>query len=472
MNAPLPVTVTRNALTIRNCPPELADMLVFIRQGLLFQHDQLQQTPERVSYAQYETPTKICHTYPNALHLVERGAGRLGLKLEVNDQRLRPPLAPPPLEAAEPLLEMVARTASSGLLIVSAERRSAILQGLVRMLPAHFKVLITTDDPATASQIHATLSQACPEEKIGLHNGAGFVRGRIMVTPLEALKDFVQGDLAHSGYGLRDFDAWICDEAHRLPSPGRLSFLSQFRPVYAWGLTATPHRTDNSHQLLAVVFGPTLGQDSQGFVDAQSFNSPEERVPAQVYIFPLPTPTAVPEHLPVHTQVRLAYLNNPALGATLRGIDANLPPTAKVAVLVDSKRLGVCLRKQLPHYALMHRRPRCKRETPALPDRVLIVGAASPPMALPANAYVIDCRLAANWVAADAREGSAIERRPGQILFLCLGSERFFNEGIARLQQINALGWQVNYMFGRELGARLPFEHAPLLPELGTFANE
>jgi hypothetical protein len=34
---------------------------------------------------------------------------------------------------------------------------------------------------------------------------------------------------------------------------------------------------------------------------------------------------------------------------------------------------------------------------------------------------------------------------------------------------MNNLGWEVSYMFLREVVDHLPFEQAPLLPELGAF---
>jgi hypothetical protein len=34
---------------------------------------------------------------------------------------------------------------------------------------------------------------------------------------------------------------------------------------------------------------------------------------------------------------------------------------------------------------------------------------------------------------------------------------------------MNNLGWEVSYMFPREVVDHLPFEQAPLLPELGAF---
>ena len=36
MSDSIPVTVTRSSLTIKECPPELADALVYVRQNVSF----------------------------------------------------------------------------------------------------------------------------------------------------------------------------------------------------------------------------------------------------------------------------------------------------------------------------------------------------------------------------------------------------------------------------------------------------
>lgn len=482
MKVSIPVTVTRNVLTIKECPPELADALAFTRNGISFEGGDLKNMPERVSYGQYEAQTKVCRTFPNALQLVQTAAQRLGLALEIKDQRLRPSLDLSRINRADypgdvyQLLQAAAQSASSGLILVPAGgERTAIVCGLVRMLPRHFKILVTTDGQNAASQIHESLAHALPEERIGLHLKLRPAGARIMVTHLDALKDFVQGDLAYSGYALRDFDAWICDEAHRLPEPNRLPFLSQFRPVYAWGLTATPVRADNSHQLLSVVFGPTLG--NRTVENLQTANDRMGSASTRAFVFPLPAPQPIADDLLLHDKVRIAYLKNPALGATLRGIDASLPDTARVVVLFDSLRLGIILRKQLPHYVFLDSRQSPEHRQKALNNlhagevhRVLSVRISADRIDLSEVDYLIDCTLVSNLIGTGARRTSSEERqRTSHLMLLCLGSEQFFDDGIARMQQMNALGWQVTYMFDRKLVEHLPFAQAPLLPELGAF---
>jgi hypothetical protein len=423
MKVSIPVTVTRNALTIKECPLELADGLAFMRNGISFEGGDLKNTPERVSYVQYEGETKVCRTYPNALHLVQTAAQRLDLNLEIQDQRLRPSLDLTCINRAADypgdvyqLLEAVAQSASSGLILVpTGGERTAIGCGLVRMLPRHFKILVTTDGQNAASQIHESLAHALPEERIGLHLKLRPAGARIMVTHLDALKDFVQGDLAYSGYALRDFDAWICDEAHRLPEPNRLPFLGQFRPVYAWS-HHSPIRADNSHQLLSVVFGPTLGSRDCGKSHTKRPNGN-----VRAFVFPLPAPQPIVDDLPLHDKVRIAYLKNPALGATLRGIDASLPDTARVMVLLDSLRLGIILRKQLPHYVFLHSRQSPERRQRAFDKlhagelRRVLVHICAERIDLPEVDYRIDCTLASNLIGTGARRelvGGKATRQP------------------------------------------------------------
>ena len=489
MSDSIPVTVTRSSLTIKECPPELADALVYVRQNVSFDQGNFRTTPERVSYAHYEAQTRTCRTYPNALHLVEAAARGLRLALEINDQRLRPPLDLSRVNQAEypavcyQALETVAQARSSGIVVAPAGAGATpILCGLVRMLPRHFKVLVTADEITVAQQIHAALAEALSEEKIGIHMPRRSERGRIMVTHLDALKDFVQGDLAYGGYALREFDAWICDEVHRLPVPGRIPFLNQFRPTYCWGLTATPVRADNSHELNSVVFGPALlAKSADGTLEIQAGSGKKGIVPLRVFVFPLLTPRPLAEGLSLYELTRAAYLKNPALGATLKGINSNLPEAAKVLVCADTVRLGIILRRQLPQYTFIHRRQHPEYRQDILQRlrageirRVLCADIWSEGIDLPDLDYVIDCSPKPLPHLIIPHAGRANRHAEGQrhglyLMLLCLGSQHLFNLGVAKLQNINSLGWEVSYMFPREVVDNLPFEQAPLLPELGVF---
>ena len=477
-----PVTVTRSALTIKECPPELAEALAFVRNSISFGSGDLENVPERVCYAQYDTQSKLCRTYPNALHLIQAAAHKLGLNLEVQDQRLRPPLDFGRINKTDfpsdvyGLLEAVAQSACSGLILApTAVERTAIVCGLVRMLPQHFKILITGDQPISAIRIHESLAQVLAEEKIGLHVKHQSARSRIMVTFLDALKDFARGDLAYSGYALRDFDAWICDEVHRVSEPGYFALLNQFRAAYAWGLTATPVRADNSHQLLSVIFGPMLCSHSGEPFALHAAGSQPENASTRVFVFPLPAPS-IAEDLRLHEKRRIAYLKNPALSATLRGIDASLPETAKVMVLVDSLRLGIILHKQLPGYVFLGSRQNVEHWQKVF-DKLrageihrVLVRVCTDRINLPEVDYLVDCTFAANVINGSAHRAlSERGKPPSHLMLLCLGCEQFFNDGIAKLQKMNALDWQVTYMFDRKLVEHLPFARAPLLPELGTF---
>ena len=489
MSDRVPVTVTRGSLTIRECPPELADALVYVRQNASFDQGNFRTTPERVSYAHYEAQTKTCRTYPNALHLVEAAARRLHLALEIKDQRLRPPLDLSRVNQAEypavcyQALEVVAQARSSGIVVAPAGAGTTLLVcGLARMLPRHFKVLVTTDEKTAAQQIQAALADALPEEKIGIHIPRRSQWGRIMVTHLDALKDFVQGDLAYGGYALREFDAWICDEVHRLPLPNRIPFLHQFRPTYCWGLTATPVRADNSHELNSVVFGPALVTKSgDGPLDIPAGDGEKGVVPVRVFVFPLLTPRPLAEGLSLYELTRAAYLKNPALGATLQGIHSRLPEAAKVLVCADTVRLGIILRRQLPQYTLVHRRQSPEYRQDVLQRlragelrRVLCADLGSEGIDVPDLDYVIDCS-GKPWPSLMIQSaGRATCNAPGQrhgryLMLLCLGSRHLFNLGVSKLQNLNRRGWEVSYMFPREVADNLPFEAAPLLPELGTF---
>jgi Type III restriction enzyme, res subunit len=267
MSPPIPTTISRSSLTLRECPPELAADLAYSRQDIAFEVGHWKCTTVKVSYAHYEPWTRVCRTYPNALHLVQKKAEQLGLELRIIDQRIRPQLDLGLLDRGEVptvcfrALEAVARTQSSGLIVTpTGADKTSILCGLICLLPMHHKVLVTTEEKPVVNLIHKVLTKVLRGETIGIHNKPVSNPARIIVTDMEALKDFTQGELAYSGYALREFDTWICDEVHRLPEPSRVRLLNQFRTVFSWGLTATPERADNSHQLNRVIFGPTLFQ--------------------------------------------------------------------------------------------------------------------------------------------------------------------------------------------------------------------
>lgn len=194
-------------------------------------------------------------------------------------------------------------------------------------------------------------------------------------------------------------------------------------------------------------------------------------------MFPLPAPQPIADDQPLHGKVRIAYLKNPALVTTLRGIDASLPDTASVMVLLDSLRLGIILSKQLPHYVFLHSRQNSEHRQEAFDKlhagevhRVLSVRISADRIDLPEVDYLIDCTLASNLIGTGARRTLSEGRQSAShLMLLCLGSEHFFNDGVARLQKMNALRWQVAYMFDRKLVEQLPFAQAPLLPELGAF---
>jgi superfamily II DNA or RNA helicase len=281
---------------------------------------------------------------------------------------------------------------------------------------------------------------------------------------------------------LREFDAWICDEVHRLPLPSRIPFLNQFRPTYCWGLTATPVRADNSHALNSVVFGPVLvtksGDDP---LDIPAGDGEKRVVPVRVFVFPLLTPRPLAEGLSSYELTRAAYLKNPALGATFKGIDSHLPEAAKVLVCADTVRLGIILRRQLPQYTVVHRRQSPEYQQDVLQRlragelrRVLCADLWSEGIDVPDLDYVIDCS-GKPWPSLMIQSaGRATRNAQGQrhgryLMLLCLGSRHLFNLGVSKLQNLNSRGWEVSYMFPRELADNLPFEQAPLLPELGTF---
>jgi superfamily II DNA or RNA helicase len=185
--------------------------------------------------------------------------------------------------------------------------------------------------------------------------------------------------------------------------------------------------------------------------------------------------------LSLYELTRAAYLKNPALSATLKGINSNLPEAAKVLVCADTVRLGIILRRQLPQYTFIHHRQHpeyrqdvLKRLRAGEIRRVLCADIWSEGIDVPDLDYVIDCSAKPLPHLIIPHAGRANRHAEGQrhglyLMLLCLGSQHLFNLGVSKLQNMNGRGWEVSYMFPREVVDNLPFEQAPLLPELGVF---
>ena len=491
--SPIVVKVNRSSLSIPDCPKELADSLQFQRLDITHSGGNFVTSRVPISYASYDERSRICRTYPNALHLVKKHADAIHQNFTVNEQRTFPNLDVSVLDRSQyrsvcfEALEAVAKARRSGLIIGPAGvGKTSIICGLIRMLPKEFKVLATTEDRNVALQLHKALSEAMPGEKIGLHCKPASEMGRITVTHLDALKDFTQGVIAYSGYDLRSFDCWICDEVHRLPVPSRLQFLPQFRPVYSWGLTATPERADNSHTLNEVVFGPVLFSIShKETLDLQARSGEKGIVPVKVLVFPLATDEPVPDDLPLFSKVRKVYLKNPRMRRLLAGILSSIPGfgTAKIMIFVDTRRLGFLISRWMPGFTFVHglhpldyRQDILDKFKAGELTKIICTDIWSEGIDVPDLAYVIDCsaKVSPNRIiqrAGRAARGAGNKAAGYYIMLLSTTSAHLFNQGIAKLKGLNGLGWEIQFLFDREYSRALPFEQAPLLAELGQFAS-
>jgi superfamily II DNA or RNA helicase len=475
---PISVKLTRSSLNITDCPPELADALRFTRYDITHSDGNFTQSPVPVVFAAYDPRARICRTYPNVLHLVQQRARELHQTLDIADQRTFPELDLNQVDKSKipagafDALKTVAAAKASGLIVgPSGVGKLSIICGLVRMVPKNFKILVTTEDRNAAIQLHKALVSALPEEKVALHCKPTFEIGRVLVTVLDALKDFTQGvDLAYSGYGLRDFDVWICDEVHRLPVPARSPFLNQFRTVYSWGLTATPVRADNSHLLNEVVFGPVI------------FSTIRQEVPApvKVLVFPLPTPATISTERKLFSQIKATYVKNPFIRPSLIAILSSLPDLdiAKILIYVDTRALGRRIAKDIPGFTFVHGLHSLEYRQDVLAKfksgeiaKLICTDISSTGIDAPDIACVIDCSadVHPNRIIHQAGHGAGKNQPARYVMFLSTTSEYFFNQGVRKLQKIGAMDWDIQFLFPRTLIRDLPFERAPLLPELGRF---
>lgn len=483
--------VTRASLTLTECPVELANKLQFMRLDIQHDKGNFVTNPVPVAYASYDEKTKTCRTFPNALHLVQKHAAANDCSLVIQEQRVRPILDLASLDSSKyrsiclDALKAVAAAQSSGIIVgPTGIGKTSILCGLVKLVPKTFKILVTTEDRNVTLQLHKALSEALPDEEIGIHCKPTSKRGRIIVTNLDALKDFTQGEMAYSQCALKDFDVWICDEVHRLPVPSRIPFLSQFRTIYSWGLTATHTRADNSQTLNEVAFGPVIYSVNHAEVfERQAQTGEKGIVPVKVMVFPLLTAKPIPESEPLFSKVRHAYMQNPLLKKLIFGCLGAIPDLeeAKIMIFVDTRRLGFLLSKAIPGFTFIHGQHSLSQRQEVLEKfksgeltKVICTDIWSEGIDVPDLKYVIDCsyKVSPNRIIQRAGRAarSAGDKTEGMyVMLLSFTSQHLFNQGIKKLQAINSLGWEVRFMFDREAARNLPFEQAALLGELGKF---
>ena len=489
--APIEVKVDRSSLTIVGCPEELARLLQYTRLEISHKNGNFQSNPIPTSYVNYDPKTKLCRTYPNALHLVEKHAKSIHQTLTIQDSRTKPVLNLDNIDRSNyrsvcyEALQAVATARQSGIIVApTGIGKTSILCGLVEMLPKDFKVLVTTEDRNVALQLHKALQVALPNEKIGLHCRPTSIIGRIIVTHLGALQDFTQGDMVYSGHDLKSFDCWICDEVHRLPVQSRQPYLSQFKTIYAWGLTATPSRTDNSHILNYVVFGPQLfSVNQQQVLDIQEKTGEKGIVPIQTLVYPLTTENPIDPSLSLSAKIRKVYMQNPALKALLIKALSQLHDLvdAKIMIFVDTRRLGFLISRWIPGFTFVHglhsleyRQSILDKFRSGKLTKIICTDIWSEGIDVPDLGYVIDCSAKVSPNRIIQRAGRAARSADNKelgtyIMLLSTTSEALFNQGIHKLRSIDELGWDIQFMFARDKVKSLEFEQAPVLTELGTF---
>ena len=495
--ASLALRVTRSSLTISDCPLALAQSLAYVHSDSQYVNGNFHSRSFLVPYHSFEpcpenADTGKCFTYPNALHHVKRWAQENGYKLVLEDQRVRPILDISKVDKSkyrstcyQALTQVVAAQDSGQIIGPTGMGKTSIIFGLIDLLPKNpdFKILVSTEEKDVANQIYKKLKEFFPQESIGIVNRPHRDPGRIMVINQDALKDLSQGELAAMGYGLKDYSAWICDEVHRLPVKSRIPLISNLRPAFSWGLTATPKRSDNAHELNGAYFGRVLFEMSHSdVIEVQKKTRELGIVPIKVSVFPLPTDQEIPEALSWYEKTKRAYLKNSKLPILIRGIDQLLPAEDKVLLFADTIRLSIILRKILPTYQLVNgkmpsemRQEKLAQFRSGETKRIIATDVWSEGVDVPDLAHVIDCSCKVSPNLLTQRAGRAARSADNKayghyIMLLCLSSEHLFNQAITKLEHFNRLHWDVSFYFPESIIQQSSFSRAPILIELGKFA--
>lgn len=284
-----------------------------------------------------------------------------GIPFTVSDQRKRPELVLSRIELAEQRLsgqQFVEELdpQENGLLVGPCGiGKTHVIKALLEAAPVQ-KILITTDDIGGAMQLHSDLERLLPHLQIGLWcSRRKTLPRRIMVATVDSLQNLDQSKQAKDKQlTLGNFEMWIADEVHTLPSARRLQVLTGIRAPLRYGLTATPQRKDGADFLLEGYFGP-----AQSVVGHNEGAARNEVCPVRVYLFPVPRIPSACKLSPESQDWRITafgIVHYAPLHHYIGRIASMLPHDGGHIIFADWIKYSQVLHKVVPQARLLHGR--------------------------------------------------------------------------------------------------------------------
>jgi len=227
------------------------------------------------------------------------------------------------------------------------------IKALIEAAPCQ-KILVTTDDIGGALQLQSDLEKLLPSQAIGIWCSKRKSQPRpITIATVDSLRSLATyGPAQTKQLALGDFEMWIADEVHTLPSPSRLEALTLIRAPIRYGLTATPKRKDGADFLLEGYFGPIQSDVAHEVGAARG-----EICPVRVCLFPVPRIASVCKLDPSSQDWRITafgIVHYQPLHYYIERISRLLPHDGGHIIFADWTKYGRLLHKRLPQAKVLH----------------------------------------------------------------------------------------------------------------------
>lgn len=229
-------------------------------------------------------------TLPGMFHLVTNWLNERGISYIVNDQRTKRIWDKDNVdiesqrEAGKILLDALEDGENGILLGPCGVGKTHVIKGIIQGTNVE-KVLITTEDTGAAEQLYNDLRRLLPDSKIGIfYSRKKSLPCPITIVTSDSIKSLAANQMyIDKGFALKDFQMWIADEVHTLPTPSILASLPLIHAPIRYGLTATLKRKDGAHAVIEGYFGKVLAE-----ITHEEGVTLGNVAPVKVFIFPVP----------------------------------------------------------------------------------------------------------------------------------------------------------------------------------------
>lgn len=231
--------------------------------------------------------------------------------------------------------------------------KTHIIKAIIEASPVG-KILVTTDGVVAARQLHSDLTRLLPHKKIGVWcTGKRTQPQEVTVVTNESMEAINKSKgYKERGLQLQDFQLWVADEVHTLPTAGLLATLSKISAPLRFGLTATLNRKDGAEALVEGYIGPVLSEvtHTAGVVSGDVAG-------VKVYVFPVPRIEGQCRLKPDQKDWRIASLglvHYKPLHYLVAKIAEMIPKDGGHIIFADWIRYCRILHKSIPSSRILH----------------------------------------------------------------------------------------------------------------------